>query len=256
MINHETAAETRIFFGGLGRLSKAEVRERVWLALAFTLREVMRGIHVAMGKQCRLGCGAYVYGNTISMSDVIRPNTNPGAPELGEYAKGPDGRYHIYICNSLFPYDHEFFNTYAAALFLHEMVHHAGAIDITYDRYEAQRLPQDRQLQNANNYMHFFMALTREEREESQSPKSEQFSKRLARTRFRRRLEEWWQKRKDKWAERRCRRRPKKCRSQGKNKGRRQGKKKGMRQSKKQAGSQDKGRGARRTKRRGPKGKS
>jgi len=160
MINHEEVAERERYFGGKkGRHSKSTVRQMVWNVLAYAMRELMRGIHVGMGRHCESTVLGYVWAEPEETGDLIRPNTGGCSPSDGECGLGLDHRYHVYICEAAFHCGEAEF----VSLFLHEVVHHAGPVDITYNLRKMVRLHQREQLFNADNYQQFFLAVVTEE---------------------------------------------------------------------------------------------
>mmetsp|Transcript_108913 Transcript_108913/g.313721 ORF Transcript_108913/g.313721 Transcript_108913/m.313721 type:complete len:651 (-) Transcript_108913:556-2508(-) len=233
MVNQEAVAERQMYFGGEGSQGAAQVRQIVWSVMAFAMREMMGGVHVKMGNNvsCVPGMLGYAWTEREDLPTVIRPNI--AGCSSGECGVGPDGRYHVQLCDSAFEQSEADF----VSLFLHELVHHAGADDISYSAEMAQKMSQFLQMRNADNYQRFLLEVVTEEVSDSNKEraswekvakgfKARREKRKERRARRREKRKDRRDRRKDKRDNRRDRRRGKKVshkvsntRSQGKQQG-------------------------------------
>jgi len=151
------------WFGGAGTLSESQVRDRISLTMNFIERELTRGIRYvypadsAYESPCSSGgIVAYVWkmsSDEEGYAETFGPECDSSDNALDKPCSIDEaGRYYVYLCNSWY---NGVDSNYRIASLIHEAVHHAGPVDITYNSDSMKDISQADQLNNAANYQSF-----------------------------------------------------------------------------------------------------
>jgi len=147
--NREAQAQ-RTWFGGAGTMNTEQVKRKLVSMFNSIDREFAKGLHYvipadrAKGSTCRQGG---VVGYVIPRSPRCHSHEAWNRGCTMDYNQ----KYFMYVCNAFF----EGGEDYQAGVLIHEVSHHKGTIDVTYDLNVARTMSQQNQLRNARNYQYF-----------------------------------------------------------------------------------------------------
>jgi len=158
--------------GGSGESSADAVRRRLLRAFNFANRELMDGAHLVYVKGGTGYCEPQVLAFVVrwvgdkpgeyyeSEGPVCEANDRKRIFNY-ECAIDPGGRFFVYLCEILVTREDETTQTMAL---IHEIIHHTGPRDQSYDPSVMQRsMTQHTQFNNAGNYEYFARDVTLKE---------------------------------------------------------------------------------------------